>query len=183
MLSVEKQLALTLYFLKDQGSLSMTANAFGIACCTVSVIVRKVCDVLGSILGPKYLKLPSTEFEMKDIVKDMENKYGFPQAFGCVDGTHIAINQPTENAYDYFSYKQKYTLNAQAVFDWRGLFIDVEVKWPGSVHDGRVFANSRINRLLKEERIPMLYKELLLGHDKVPVTLLPTITWVGKSHG
>ena len=33
-LSVEKQLALTLYFLKDQGSLSMTANAFGIARCT-----------------------------------------------------------------------------------------------------------------------------------------------------
>ena len=41
-LSVEKQLALTLYFLKDQGLLSMTANAFGIARCTVSVIVRKV---------------------------------------------------------------------------------------------------------------------------------------------
>ena len=35
-LSVEKQLALTLYVLKDQGSLSMTANAFGIARCTVS---------------------------------------------------------------------------------------------------------------------------------------------------
>ena len=30
-LSVEKQLAMTLYFLKDQGSLMMTANVFGIA--------------------------------------------------------------------------------------------------------------------------------------------------------
>ena len=44
LLSVEKQLALTLYFLNDQGSLSMTANAFGVACCTVSVTVRKVCE-------------------------------------------------------------------------------------------------------------------------------------------
>jgi len=58
------------------------------------------------------------------------------------------------------------------VCDWRGLFVDVEVKWPGNVHDGRVFANSRINRLLKEEKLPMLYKEILPGHDKVPVTLL-----------
>ena len=45
-LSVEKQLAMTLYFLKDQGSLIMTANAFGVAHCTVSVVVRKVCDLI-----------------------------------------------------------------------------------------------------------------------------------------
>ena len=76
---------------------------------------------------------------MKDIVKGIEHKYGFPQVLGCVDGTHIAITQPTENPHDYFSYKQKYTLNVQAICDWRGLFIDVQVKWPGSVHDGQVF--------------------------------------------
>lgn len=98
----------------------MTANAFGIARCTVSVIVLKVCDVIARVLGPKYI----TEQQMKDIVKGMEDKYEFPQAFGCVDGTHIAINQSTENPHDYFSYKQKYTLNVQAVCDWRGLFID-----------------------------------------------------------
>ena len=44
----------------------------------------------------------------------MENKYGFPQAFGFVDGTHIPTAQPSENARDYFSYKMKYTLNVQA---------------------------------------------------------------------
>lgn len=43
-LSVEKQLALTPYVLKDQGSLMMTANTFGIAVSTVSVIVRKICS-------------------------------------------------------------------------------------------------------------------------------------------
>ena len=76
-LSVEKQLAMTLYFLKDQGSLSMTANAFGITRCTVSVIVRKVCDVIARVLRPKYIKLPSTKQQMKDIVKGVEDKYGF----------------------------------------------------------------------------------------------------------
>jgi len=105
-LSVEKQLAFTLYFLKDQGSLSMTANAFGIAFFTVSMIyVRKVCDVIATVLGPMYIKLPSTEQEMKNLVKSVRNKYGFPQAFGCVDGTQFAISLPTENPHDYFSYK------------------------------------------------------------------------------
>ena len=76
----------------------------------------------------------------------MENKYGFPQAFGCIDGTHIENMQPTENPHDYFSYKQKYTINPQSVCDWKGVFIDVEVKWPGSVCDGRVFGNSKAKR-------------------------------------
>ncbi|XP_068674456.1 uncharacterized protein [Montipora foliosa] len=171
-LSVEKQLAITLYFLKDQGSLTMTANAFGVAHCTVSVVVRKVCNIITDVLGPRYIKLPNTVQEMKELIDGMENKYGFPQAFGCVDGTHIPIAQPSENPHDYFSYKLKYTLNVQRVCDWKGLFLDVDVKWPGSVHDGRVFGNSRINRLLREERLPMCYKEILPGYENIPVTLL-----------
>ena len=171
-LSVEKQLVMTLYFLKDQGSLIMTANAFGVAHCTVSVVVRKVCDLITYVLGAKYIQLPTTDQEMKDLIDGMENKYGFPQVFGCVDGTHIPIAQPCENPHDYFSYKLKYTLNIQGVCDWKGLFLDVDIRWPGSVHDGRVFVNSRINRLLREERLPLCYKELLPGHEKIPVTLL-----------
>jgi len=80
--------------------------------------------------------------------------------------------QTSENLHDYFSSKQKYTLNVQAVCDWKGMFIDAEVKWPGSVHDGRVFGNSRINRLLREEKLPMLYKEVLPGYDRMPVALI-----------
>ena len=171
-LSVEKQLAMTLYYLKDQGSLAMTANSFGVALCTVSVVVRKVCDIIATVLGPQYIKLPSTPHEMTELVHGMENRYRFPQGFGCMDGTHIHISQPAESPHDYWSYKQKYTLNCQAVCDWRGRFIDCEVKWPGSVHDGRVFANSRINKLLQRQKMPMMYKELLPGHDKIPVTLL-----------
>ena len=34
-LSLEKRVAVTLHYLKDQGSMRMTANAFGIARCTV----------------------------------------------------------------------------------------------------------------------------------------------------
>ncbi|PFX24763.1 putative nuclease HARBI1 [Stylophora pistillata] len=171
-LSVEKQIGMTLYYLKDQGSLYMTANSFGVSKSTASVVIRKVCDVITATRGPKYIKLPSNVKEMATLVKGIEDKYGFPQAFGCIDGTHIEIQQLTENPHDYYSYKQKYTINTQAVCDWNGRFLDVEVKWPGSVQDGRVFSNSRINRLLREEKLPMMYKQILPGYDKVPATLI-----------
>jgi len=152
----------------------MTANAFGVPHCTVSVMVRKVCYIITGVLGPRYIKLPNTLDEMKELIAGMENKYGFRQAFGCTDGTRnkiIPIAQPSENPHDYFSYKQKYTLNVQGVFNWKGLFLDVHVKWPRSVHDGRVFGNSRINRLLREERL-MCNKKILPGYENIPVTLL-----------
>ena len=149
----------------------MTANAFGVENCTVSLVVRKVCDIITNVLGLRYIKLPNTIHNLNELVNGMENKYGFPQAFGCLDGTYIPIVQPSENPRDYFSYKLKYTSNVQGVCDWKGLFLDMEVKWPGSVHDGRVFANSRIYELLREERLPMCYREILLGHEKIPVTL------------
>lgn len=74
-LSVEKQLAMILYYLKDQWSILMTANAFGVALCTVSVVVRKVCYILTNKWGPNVIKVPTTEQEMIELVSKMENKF------------------------------------------------------------------------------------------------------------
>ena len=40
-LNLEKRVAVTLHYLKDQGSMTMTANAFGITCCTVGQIIQE----------------------------------------------------------------------------------------------------------------------------------------------
>ena len=83
-LSVEKQLAMTLYYLRDQGSILMTANAFGVALCTVSVVVRIVCYVLTNKCELNVIKLRTTEQEMMELVSKMENKFGFLLAFGYI---------------------------------------------------------------------------------------------------
>ena len=58
-LSAEKKVAVTLYYLKDTGSIRMTANLFGIAKSTVSNTVCQVCEAISTKLGPNYIKLPT----------------------------------------------------------------------------------------------------------------------------
>ena len=48
-LKADKKLALTLYYLKDTGSLIMTANNFGVAINSASSIIYEVC--LASLFG------------------------------------------------------------------------------------------------------------------------------------
>jgi hypothetical protein len=171
-LSAEKKLALTLYFLKDTGSLGMTANTFGIAINTASAVITEVCQVISRKMGPKYIHLPRSQESMRRKVSEFEAKFGMNQAFGCVDGTHIPIKCPAENSQDFFCYKQYHSLSVQAVCDYRGCFLDVECMWPGSVHDAKVFTNSSINIKLRDNKLPTTYQTLVEGRAKVPNYLI-----------
>ena len=66
-----------------------------------------------------------------------------PQVVGAIDGTHIEIISPDcLSKVDYYSRKQKYTINTQAVVGRDLMFLDVATGFPGSMHDARVRAIS-----------------------------------------
>ena len=65
-IDVEKQVAVTLYYLSDEGRLRKTANAFGISRASTSIIIRRVTQAISMHMGPKYITLPKTEEDVKD---------------------------------------------------------------------------------------------------------------------
>lgn len=139
---VDRQVALTLYYLSDKGRMTKTANSFSLSCSSVSVIVRRVCRAFFEHLGPQMIRLLTAESEVEEKARHFFDWFQFSQCIGAVDGTHINIQQPTHNATDFINRKSHFSINVQACCDSKGQFMDVVVKWPGCVHDARVFTNS-----------------------------------------
>ena len=171
-ISVEAQLAITLYYLRDEGRFRKVANSFGVGKSSVSIIIRDVCLVLAKYVRPRYIKLPQKVEEVEYLSNSFYRLYGFPQCSGAINGTHIPIKQPSENGSDFITRKDFHSLNVQAVCDFSNKFIDVVVRWPGSVHDARIFSNSMIFKELQNGTIPQSPRVIKDGEEPVPICLL-----------
>ena len=166
-LCANKKIAITLYYLKEYGTLSMTANSFGIATNTALAVINEVCNAIVLYVGPKYLHLSKTNREMNEKMSEFETKFGMTQAFGCINCTQVSIAGSSEHSRDCFCYRQLHSLNVEAVCDYKGAFMDVECKWPGSVHDAKVFANSSISKRLRSSDLPTIFQTIRKSELKI----------------
>lgn len=92
--------------------------------------------------------------------------------YRCSGWTHIPIQKPNANPTSYINRKGYHSLNVQACVDYKYCFFDVVIKWPGSVHDSRIFGNSAINMKLRNGGVPPCKKVIVDGEQEVPVCLL-----------
>ncbi|KAK0156553.1 putative nuclease HARBI1 [Merluccius polli] len=75
---------------------------------------------------------------------------GLPNVMGCIDGTQIPITAPAENEADV-NRKFFHSINVQ-ICDAACIVTNVEAKWPGSVHDSRIYRECRLsNRFARGE--------------------------------
>uniref|UniRef100_UPI003AABFF53 putative nuclease HARBI1 n=1 Tax=Centroberyx gerrardi TaxID=166262 RepID=UPI003AABFF53 len=72
---------------------------------------------------------------------------GFPSVIGAIDCTHVRIQAPSGPVEaDYVNRKSFHSLNVQMICDGSCLISSIEAKWPGSVHDSRIFRASSLSQ-------------------------------------
>ena len=183
--SVDRRMAVTLWRLATNIEYRTLSQLFGIGISTVGTIVNETCDVISKRLLKKYVCIPQGQ-HMRENVNGFDAIWGFPQVAGAIDGSHIPIIRPKQSASDYYNQKGYYSIILRGLVDFRGLFIDVYIGWPGKVHDARVFANSNVYAKGSTGTLFPDWKRNLLGVD-VPLVIFgdpayPAMPWLMKPY-
>ena len=160
--TVEERVAVTVWKLATNIEYRSLASLFGLGRSTVGKIVLETCNIMATKLLSRYVRFPEGT-RLREVVEGFEVCWGFPQVAGAIDGTHIPIISPLENPSDYYNRKGFYSIIMQAVVDFRGLFLDTYIGWPGKVHDARVFSNSSVYRKGREGTLLPAWKRQING--------------------
>lgn len=180
---VDKQIAVTIWHLATNIEYRTIAALFGIGISTVCTIVCNTTRAITQHLLPQYVQMPSRG-RLREILQEFETLWGFPQVVAALDGTHIPILKPTECPSDYYNRKGFYSILIQGVVDSQGCFIDVNIGWPGKVHDARVLANSTFYHKATSGNLFPDWKRVINGVE-VPLLVLgdpayPLLPWLMK---
>ena len=183
LVSVDKQIAVTIWHLATNTEYKTISTLFGIGISTVCIIVCNTTCAVTQHLLPLYVQMPSQK-RLREIVQEFETLWGFPQVAGAIDGTHILILKPTECHSDYYNRKGFYSILIQGVVDSIGCFIDVNIRWPGKVHDTRILANSTFYREATSGNLLPNWKRVI-NTVEIPLLILgdpayPLLPWMMK---
>ncbi|XP_067284070.1 putative nuclease HARBI1 [Pseudorasbora parva] len=98
---------------------------------------------------------------------------GFPNVIGALGCTHVRIKCPSgPHEADFVNRKSVHSINVQMISDADCIVTNVEAKWPGSVHDCRIFrASSLYQQVYAGEFSGVLLGDK--GHPCLPYLLTP----------
>ncbi|XP_047221207.1 protein ANTAGONIST OF LIKE HETEROCHROMATIN PROTEIN 1 isoform X1 [Girardinichthys multiradiatus] len=182
-LPVDKRVAVALWKLATNTEYRSVSNLFGVGIATVCHCLQDFCNAVIKVLLPEHIKTPDSQ-KLVEMAAVFKNRWGAPQCVGAIDCSHIPIIAPTEYPRDYFNRKGWHSIILQAVVDGRGLFWDVCVGYPGSVHDARVLKQSKLWELLSDGQLFSQNTVNITGHNVGQYLIgdpaYPMKTWLMK---
>ena len=136
-ITVEKRIAVAIWRLSTGNSHRATSKVFGIGLSIACKLLAEFCTAVCHQTPQFILFHKNGEETAWEIQKfRVFTECLIPQVVGAIDGTHVDIIYPdSDSKVDYYSCKQKYTVNTQAVVGADLVFLDIATGFPGSVHD------------------------------------------------
>ncbi|XP_030253210.1 putative nuclease HARBI1 [Sparus aurata] len=171
-LTVPMMVCVTLRFFACGSFLHSVGDAENLNKETICRTIRHVCLALKSLLN-MFVGFPSHLSTM--LVKEGFYKIsGFPRIIGAMDCTHVPIIGPLgEHEADYVNRKSIHSISVQMTCDQvthQSIVTSVVARWPGSVHDSRIFRESALGHQLQQG----LFDGLLVGDRGYACTQLMT---------
>ena len=117
--------------------------------------IVQVTDCLVSRRG-QFIFMP-TVTQMEETSRRMFERFHLPKFALAVDGVQVRFQDAPrklpadKHPQQYWCRKQCYALNVQVVAN-QDFFCDIDVGWPGSTHDARVWARSEVKQYLEQQR-------------------------------
>ncbi len=92
-IDVETRVAVTIWWLGTNIEYRSLAALFGLDRSTVGELINDTCSFIACHLMPVYVCIPHGE-SLRAIIDGFESRWGFPQAVGAIDGSHVPILKP-----------------------------------------------------------------------------------------
>ena len=95
--------------------------------------VKEIYNVLWKTFSEGgFVKQPDSTAEWRNIAKEYEKHWNFPNCVGAIDGKHVTIQCPGRGGSLYFKYKKFHSIVLLAVVNARYEFLIVDM---GTVED------------------------------------------------
>ena len=129
----------------------------------------KVCNALLSLKG-QWIYMPSVAEQAQTAQFNM-TKFGLPGISMAVDGVHCyfadtprGVPGHIDNLKVFWGRKARYSINCQVVGNEQRI-CDIDVQWPGSTHDARIWRLSHAKQIIEEQ---IVYK--IAGDSGYPLS-------------
>ena len=164
---LKKRVCVAVYKLASCSEYRAVATVFGVGITSVHRCLYEFCEAMAR-RKHEYILWYSNEdaARLADITR---GNYKYPQAFGAIDGSHIAITPPADGMADFLCRKQYPSVVLQAVADVQYLFRDTYCNTPGSAHDAAVYRRSPLSTMIHRK---MPKRDIEIDGNIIPLHLL-----------
>ncbi|KAJ8910318.1 hypothetical protein NQ315_012239 [Exocentrus adspersus] len=141
----------------------------------VSRCITEITDAITQFLLPEWVKFPQTHENKEEVKRQFQQlDPRFENIVGVIDCTHIRIvsppaNHPIHPGPPYYCRKNFYAINTQIIGDANRIILNINARFPGSVHDSAIWMLSGIKPVLQREYIENGTLNYLIGDSGYPL--------------